>query len=411
MNNFKFSIQNPVNLLILLILVQTIISCEQGPGPSICSGQEFDPDEYACVRGELVPLDDNLPSSSSGGEQEGSGIWNGTADTDWYNASQAVFTITTAEQLAGFAKLVNEGNTFEGKTVKLGNNIALNDTSYWRNWAVREPDNEWVPIGALTETEDEADTTLLFRGTFDGSGFIVSGVYINSAEVGNGFFGVVWLKGAIKNLGVVASYVNGKDVVGGLVGYGYGNVINNSYYRGTVKGEGSEGIVITSVGGLVGALFGIVGDEGNGSIVSNSYFSGVVTGNAFIASGLVGISAGDGNIVSNSYSAGMVTGEFAAAGLIGVNIFGDDNEIKNSYSSCVVTGADVVGLAGPGWSITSSYYNKEVNTPSDEWGGEGKTTSEMKQQATYAGWDFNGIWGIGGDINGGYPYLLGTQQQ
>ncbi|MCL2281985.1 MAG: hypothetical protein FWC26_01545 [Fibromonadales bacterium] len=29
--------------------------------------------------------------------------WNGTADTDWYSASENAFTITTAEQLAGLA--------------------------------------------------------------------------------------------------------------------------------------------------------------------------------------------------------------------------------------------------------------------------------------------------------------------
>jgi hypothetical protein len=403
MNNFKFSIQNPVNLLILLIFVQALISCGlHTPDTQLCSGVEFNPNQYACVRGELVLLDDNLPSSSSSsGEQEISGVWNGTANTSWYNASQSVFTITTAEQLAGFAKLVNEGNSFEGKTVKLGNNIALNDTSYWRNWVVREPDNEWEPIGtAAVRDDDLLDSTIFFAGTFDGNGFVVSGVYINSAEPFKGFFGFVASKGTIKNLGVVASYVKGgRYYVGGLVGIGYGSgkLVNNSYYRGTVTGD-------TAVGGLVG------GNIGEGSTLSNSYYSGVVTGKMWIG-GLVGVNGGNGNNISNSYSAGTVAGELWVGGLAGFS-GGDNNGVKNSYSSCVVTGAIAGGLVGDNSGdsrVTGSYYDKNASGQSD-YRGVGKTTSEMKRQATYAGWDFNGIWGISEDINGGYPYLLGTQQ-
>jgi len=47
-------------------------------------------------------------------------IWDGTADTDWYSEDETKFTISTAEQLGGLADLVNTGNDFFGKTVKLG---------------------------------------------------------------------------------------------------------------------------------------------------------------------------------------------------------------------------------------------------------------------------------------------------
>jgi len=39
--------------------------------------------------------------------KENPAIWNGKADTKWYKASESEFTITTPEQLAGLAKLVN----------------------------------------------------------------------------------------------------------------------------------------------------------------------------------------------------------------------------------------------------------------------------------------------------------------
>ena len=34
-------------------------------------------------------------------------IWNGTADTSWYNETSTEFEISTAEQLAGLAELVH----------------------------------------------------------------------------------------------------------------------------------------------------------------------------------------------------------------------------------------------------------------------------------------------------------------
>jgi len=38
-------------------------------------------------------------------------------------------------------------------------------------------------------------------------------------------------------------------------------------------------------------------------------------------------------------------------------------------------------------------------------GGTGKTTAEMKQQATFTDWDFDTIWRINDSDNNGYPFL------
>ena len=82
--------------------------------------------------------------------------WDGSAvETDWYTNAEAdttSYTISTAAQLAGLAKLVNEGPengspvNFSGKTVKLGADIDL-------------AGKEWTPIGKSGAT---------FNGTFDG---------------------------------------------------------------------------------------------------------------------------------------------------------------------------------------------------------------------------------------------------
>ncbi|MGN1032629.1 MAG: hypothetical protein ACI4PU_04145, partial [Intestinibacter sp.] len=46
-------------------------------------------------------------------------LWTGDEDTSWYDAEKDTFEISSCAQLAGLLKLVNEGNTFEGKTIKL----------------------------------------------------------------------------------------------------------------------------------------------------------------------------------------------------------------------------------------------------------------------------------------------------
>ena len=186
-------------------------------------------------------------------------VWNGTANTTWYtndeNATE--FTITTAEQLAGLAQLVNGGDSMSGKTIKLGNDIALNDTTDWKNWGDGDSTrlNQWTAIGG-------------FKGTFDGDGHTVRGVYIiiNSYNrSGQGFFGRVEYYGTIKNLGVIASYIKGSnacDNIGGLVGILSG-AITNSYATGNVSGG-------DYVGGLVGF------NECSGNCIRDSYATGNV---------------------------------------------------------------------------------------------------------------------------------------
>ena len=330
-------------------------------------------------------------------------IWNGTADTDWYgDGSETEFTITTAEQLAGLAQLVNGGTNMSGKTITLGNDIMLNNTANWQNWATTAPTNTWTAIG----------TDAAFAGTFDGAGHVVSGVYINATTDYQGLFGYV-SGGAIKNLGAVASYVKGGQYVGGLVGVGGNGPITNSYATGNVTGTGDN------VGGLVGGggngpitnsyatgnvtgtnnVGGLVGTSG---YITNSYATGNVTGTNNVG-GLVGNCNGRG--IYSSYATGNVTGTNYVGGLVGINQY----EIGASYSTGNVmgTGSYVGGLVGRnyGGGVTNCYYDSQTSGRSDDDGrGTPKTTAEMKEQTTYSDWNFAAIWGIDGNINGGYPH-------
>ncbi len=371
---------------------------------------------FKSIKGLLAVL-----AIAAGAQAQGS-VWDGSADTDWYDGAETEFIITTAEQLAGLAELVNDGDDMSGKTITLGADIILNDTTGWQNWDASAPDNEWTPIG----NNSGYNMTYKFSGTFDGAEFVVSGVYINNSDNYQGLFGVV-AGGTIKNLGVAASYVKGNYAVGGLAGYSDDNgTIENCYATGNVTGiEANTGGLVgynrrgiiensyaegnvsgsNSVGGLVGWI-----EE---SVIQNCYATGEVTvgDDGFGGGGLVGSNLE--SVINNCHATGKVTiedGSFGGGGLVGGNYNGT---IEYSYAVGNVTGDAVGGLVGENedGTITNSYYDSDKSGQDDDDGrGEPKTTAEMKQQATYSGWNFTNIWGIAANINDGYPHLQSLLQ-
>ena len=103
---------------------------------------------------------------------DGGAMWFGGVDTSWYNTTETEFVIGNAEQFAGFAQIVNSCvDSFAGKTVKLASNINLNNIN-------------WTPIGWV-----DAEDFVGFQGTFDGQGYTVSNLSINSNSWGDGLFG------------------------------------------------------------------------------------------------------------------------------------------------------------------------------------------------------------------------------
>ena len=397
-----------------------------------------------------------------------SAIWDGTADVSWYNEIDTEFTITTAEQLAGLAKLVNGGGLylFLNKQIKLGANIMLNDTTNWQNWEDNPPANEWIPIGTLENVFKS------FVGKFDGAGFVVSGVYINATKGVQGLFGGLLNARLgipdiedvmIKNLGIVTSLIkfvlsDNNSVggwpgnrIGGLAGFSEGTIINcyyagniiaisnvigsvsllsgglvgggskiiNSYATGNVTGTGIIGGLVGSVGEIMNSyatgnvtgtdiVGGLVGVGGNGSIITNCYAKGNVSGGS--AGGLMGM-IGSGNLtITDSYATGNVNGDFAGGlvGLVSRGVVGSG--IMNCYAigkvSGRIMGGGLVGFNQNNFPITiMCYYDSQTSGQSDSDGGIPRTTAQMKQRTTFIDWDFLDIWAISSEINNGYPYL------
>lgn len=130
--------------------------------------------------------------------------WDGTADTNWYNESDNEFVIMTAEQLAGFAKLVDQGNTFEGKTVKLGNNL---------NLYVLDDNNEPINFNPIGSYRNET----VFMGTFDGQDNTIKNLSQNTWALDNGYYYTdcgLGLFGAVENAVIKNLKLDGADISG-----------------------------------------------------------------------------------------------------------------------------------------------------------------------------------------------------
>ena len=100
-----------------------------------------------------------MGNGGASGSGETADTWDGTDDISWYNDTDTEFVLTTAEQLAGLAKLVDGGNTFAGKTIKLGKDIDL--------YAEKE-NGERVSFNPIGYGYD-----IVFKGTFDGQDHII----------------------------------------------------------------------------------------------------------------------------------------------------------------------------------------------------------------------------------------------
>ena len=328
-------------------------------------------------------------------------IWNGSADVSWYESSAQAYNLINAEQLAGLAKLVNEGTSdFEGKTITLGADIFLNDTTgadagSWYNASHRS----WIPIGT---------TSRPFKGEFDGiagkKNRKIYGLYINSSSTNYaGLFGYT-SNVKISNLDVLVGKIVAKDNVGSLIGYAEGGSVTNvhaearvngnnrvggliGYFTGSISKSSEKGAVAgrDSVGGLVGFTAGtiysafhvdglvsgrnFVGGMAGSSLntIRDSYSEGNVLGNGDFIGGLVGWLNYTKNsstvtyILDNSYVDGDVQGVNYVGGLIGCDsISGYGNRgIKKSYADGSVAGKTFVGgvLGSSGRGVSSGQYH------------------------------------------------------
>ena len=173
--------------------------------------------------------------------------------------------ISSAEELKAFRDDVNKGNSYEGKYIKLTNNITL-DTS-----------EEWEPIGLylMSNSSPTDETNKPFKGIFDGKNYRIEGIYINTSNKVQGLFGLV-NNGIVKNIELKSEEkIIGGRSTGAIAGY----IINNSIIK-NCKNE-----VDVTADGYVG---GICGQARENSVIEACENVATINGNEKRVGGIAG---------------------------------------------------------------------------------------------------------------------------
>jgi hypothetical protein len=305
-----------------------------------------------------------------------------------------------------------------------------------------------------------------FKGSYDGNGHTITYLYINRPEQNSiGMFGEVLMDDTdeIKNLTLTDVGIIGQSFVGGLIGQMVSGTISSCRVS---TGSMVRILGLSKVGGLIGVNYfgrfqhcevdanvwgniyagGLIGSfEGFGGNTSPDIYecrsSGTISGGDHVG-GLAGYSKGA--IINKSFSSGSVMAKDYVGGFIGsidevtisdsyasgdvFRVSGTDSSLgsfigkmdNSGINSCYSTGS----VSGDGWSptdkgflgeyvsgtLTGNYWDTQssgqTSSPGQGAGQiEGKTTAEMKQQATFENWDFADAWGIYPAFNNGYSFL------
>ena len=171
--------------------------------------------------------------------------------------------IGNAGQLYWFAAQVNGGNT--ALNAELVANITVNSNVLTASGDLNgnpEDFRAWTPIGNSNENS--------YRGTFQGNGYVISGLYAKGYGVGfidNGN------RVNVYNLGVLDSYFENTGYASGaIVGYMHENgTVENCFTNATIAGSGY-------ISG------GLVGNSSWNATVKNCYYFGKTVGDPFVYS-------------------------------------------------------------------------------------------------------------------------------
>ncbi|MBE6590728.1 MAG: MBL fold metallo-hydrolase [Ruminococcaceae bacterium] len=254
-----------------------------------------------------------------------------TPDTSWYDASKSEFVIDSAADLYGFAQLANGGNTFAGKTVKLGADITINEGKA-SDWALAQDNDSFLELELIRWTPING-----FAGTFDGQDHTISGVASLGAY--SALFKSTSANCVIKNLNVVNSYFcdpSETGFVGVVSSIGGGNFekIYSDAYSYT-KGH--------HAGGIFGCATAPV-------TVKNSWFDGSVLLGRRFGGGIVGNGNGNVVVIENCLNSGSVHSKEVQYQLAHIGGMCGRNDSFTTIKNCLNVGA-----------ITSDYSNAGVN--------------------------------------------------
>ncbi len=326
--------------------------------------QKFKPEipEDVGLSSELKPRDDGFLVNPKTYDDAVVNAMTHVKELDSFENGET-YAIGDLEDLVKLRTLVNGGQTGEGSTFVMCDDIDMSSI------------DNWTSIGAFNTEE--------FKGTFDGNGHVISNLKGNSFMYqmagtiknlgmenvnvsGNHAGGIAGLlRGTVSNSWVIGSVQSIYNGGGGIAGKNenHGSVINKCWFKGTVSSSS------VTVGGILGfannrcqitncfvegditannaAAGGIVGS--GAYIIKNCSFKGNVTSQNSVAGGIGGCHYNTiSPNISNCYTEGTVSGKNGAGGIFGTVNDNSNLTITNSLSKCTVTasGGSAGGIVG-----------------------------------------------------------------
>ncbi|WP_229737269.1 hypothetical protein, partial [Psychroflexus salis] len=224
-------------------------------------------------------------------------------------------------------------------------------------WGCSGTDGGWIVIAN--------DLGESFSGSYNGGGFTIENLFIDSNQADVGLFGN--LSGEVFNLNLTSFSISAATNIGALAGtLQTGATITSVFVNlGTIT---STATGLSNVGGVFG--------EVEGGLVTTSYSTASVNGDDNVG-GFVGLVSG--GEINNSYVRGEVNGITNAAGFAG-SITG--GLIDKSYAANVVTATgvseDPAGFANQTGIdlVTNSFYDSDI-TSTDNSDATGETTVNL----------------------------------
>ena len=239
------------------------------------------------------------------------------------------YLIYNVDQLNLLASIVSSGkSTYQGKYVKLMNDIAFSHTTDWNDAGSTE--NNFNPIGGNYRP---------FCGDFDGDGHTISGIRIYKGTSGDessyqGLFGSVGDGANIHDIILADASITGKSYVGGIAGCNNGGTITRCHATASVA-------ICAKVygcffhGGIVGLNKGTVSNCTSAVTLTYSQKN-----NTYDFGGICGDN-GDTGTLSDNLAIGVVVpavnGEYGA--ISGYKSY-DATMLRNYYTACTVVGRE-----------------------------------------------------------------------
>lgn len=215
--------------------------------------------------------------------------WSGEVATNFSGGNGTQnnpYLIESGEQLAYLAKIVNNGDTCNGKYYQIIKDIDLDN-------------KKWTPIGKDSYT---------FKGVLNGNGNSIIGLNVTEKKRA-GLIGDLSGNGIVKNLTIESGYVVAIDErAGGIVGCAQGaasilectnkcKIESNVKHAGGIAGTTGEKVVINNCTNMGEIVAGI---ENAGGIVGHAGYNDL--DDDYKVSGCINI----GKVITNKYCGGIV---------------------------------------------------------------------------------------------------------